>query len=368
MGRLRSLVQDLRFVIWLTVVLPTGLIFLAGTWVARQAFVSEVEHLSAIPGLTAQEIMQRALNSRLVYLTVAISLGWATVQALFVLAIGMNRFRAISKATLQMSQGNYGARVPIVRFGSATLEELTRSINSLGESLERTDRLRRDLVANLAHEIRTPLTNLQGYLEALRDGVIEPSQPALDSIHEEVIRLVRLVDALHQLARADALRQQTMFLAPTHLDALAEQLLRVARPKAEQKSIVVTTDWGARGVYLPVHADSIAQVIRNLFRNAVQYTDSGGNIRIQTRSFGEIYTFACLNTGAGIPAEDLPFIFQRFYRTEKAKQSTSGGVGLGLAICKEIVEAHGGRIGAQSKSGWTSIWFELPLEEGVRLP
>lgn len=339
---------------------------MAGVYLARHFFLQMVRDMMNDPSLTPYEIVTRAMNAQHLYVATFLSLIVTTVGSTFILQIGLNHFRRVGSVARQMAGGDFSARYPMEPHLSDLAEELARSINSLGESLERTERLRREMVANMAHEIRTPLTNLQGYLEALRDGVITPNQAALDSVHEEVLRLARLVDALHQLARADSLRQTSLERSPTNLDILAEQILRVIRPNAEQKGIRVHADFGARTALLSVHADSIAQVMRNLFRNGVQYTNQGGIIRVQTALVAGVYTFTCLNTGPGIPDSDIPFIFQRFYRSDRARNTSTPGVGLGLAIAKELVEAHGGRIGVQSRGGWTSFWFEIPIEDAER--
>lgn len=366
MGWLRAIQKDVRFRIWLFTVLPTGMTFLAGAYFARHLFLQLVRDMMADTTLNTYEVITRAMNAQHIYIATFVSLVVATVGSSFFIRIGLTHFRRIGTVARQMAEGDFTARYPMEPHLSDVVEELGRSLNSLGESLERTERLRREMVANMAHEIRTPLTNLQGYLEALRDGVITPNQAALDSVHEEVLRLVRLVDALHQLARADSLRQTLLERSPTNLDSLAEQILRVIRPNAEQKGIRVNADFGARTALIAVHADSIAQVMRNLFRNAVQYTNQDGVIRVQTALVAGVYTFTCLNTGPGIPESDLPFIFQRFYRSERARNTATSGVGLGLAIAKELVEAHSGRIGAQSRGGWTSFWFEIPIELAER--
>jgi two-component system sensor histidine kinase BaeS len=163
------------------------------------------------------------------------------------------------------------------------------------------------------------------------------------------------VVGLHQLALADVVRARLPPPRPTNLDQLA-----VVSPLCESKRIQVWADWGTRGAPVRAHADSIAQVLRNLLRNAALYTKEGGMIRIHTSLIDGVYRFVCLNTGPGISADDLPHLFRRFYRTQAALQSGAGDVGIGLAIAKELIEAHGGEIGADSRNGWTAFWFELP--------
>jgi two-component system, OmpR family, sensor histidine kinase BaeS len=349
--------------IWFRTVLPTGLVFLGGAVLLRLVVRHRLDQV--LPG--AARVFDQVFTGRYIL--------WGAVFAMVVSSCftaiftdqGLEPYREVIRLTKDMANGNYGVRARLNRLHSADYEEMAGNVNALAVSLERTERLRVELVSNLAHEIRTPLTNLQGYLEALRDGVIEANPEALASVHEEVMRLVRLVDALHQLARADAMRRQNIERVPTDLDHMTEQLVRVMRPNAEARGIRVFMDLTSLREPVPVHADSIAQVMRNLLRNAVQYADEGGVIRVQSSCIHGIYRFAVLNTGPGIDEGDLPFIFNRFFRSDRARQGVKIGVGIGLAIARELVQAHGGRVGAQSKAGWTMVWFEVPTDSATKL-
>ncbi len=367
MGRLTGLFWDIRFRIWATTVLPTTVIFLVAALFLRSAVRAKIATLQFTGQISPEQVFDAAFAGRYIIVGTVVGLICSSVITFCFFQRGLRAFESVNRLAKEMARGNFQVRTRVRRCESDLAQDLGRNINALAESLEHTDRLRRDLVANLAHEIRTPLANLQGYLEALRDGVIEANTESLASVHEEVMRLVRLVDALHQLARADALRQRPLELSPTDLDSLAEQLALVARPHAASRGIKLYLDLAGNAPMVPVHADSIAQVMRNLLRNAVQYTEDGGTIRVQTHAGEGVYAFVCLNTGPGVPPEDLPLIFQRFYRTDKARQGVATGVGLGLAIAKELVEAHGGRIGAESKNGWTNIWFEVPMDPTRKL-
>lgn len=361
MGRIRDLFSHLGFQLWLrTVVLTTGVF--AGVGLSVRSLVRA--RLAQIDpnGMTRPvEVFDQVFRGGYTLGGALVAFLLSSILTTLAVRRGVDAYRGATRVTGELTRGNYAVRAPITGYVTRDYINLASSINSLAESLERVEQLRRELVANLAHEIRTPLTNLQGYLEALRDGVIEPTPEALASVHDEVMRLVRLVDALHQLARADALRQQPKPLVPTDLDLVVEQLGRVIRPTAGLRGIQLSLDLNAGPTPVPVHADTMAQVIRNLLRNAAQYTGDGGLIRVQTDVADQVYRFTCLNTGPGISPEDLPFVFNRFYRTERARKGQTAGVGIGLAIAKELVEAHHGRIGVESKAGWTMVWFEIPL-------
>lgn len=363
MEQLKRMPRTTFWRIWLQTVVPTGLIFLVAAFLLKL----EVRRRLGLVWPGAETVFDRSFTGWYIMTGAVVAMVIATIGTAFFLRRSLLPFQDVIRLTREMVSGNFSVRANVTATDAFEYQQLVANVNELAASLERTDRLRRELVSNLAHEIRTPLTNLQGYLEALRDGVIEANQEALVSVHEEVMRLVRLVDALHQLARADAMRQRPIDRAPADLDLMVDQLVRVLRPSAEARRIKLYHDVGARRVFVSVHADSIAQVMRNLMRNAVQYAEEGGIIRVQTAVADGVYRFSCLNTGPGISEEDLPFVFNRFFRSERARQGVKTGVGIGLAIAKELIEAHGGRIGAQSKAGWTMVWFDVPLDPSVKL-
>lgn len=290
----------------------------------------------------------------------------AAVASIWLVGLLLNRwamspYAAIARTARELTNGNYTARVLLPEGPSTTLGDLAANLNLLAATLQREEELRGELVSNLAHEIRTPLTNIRGYLEALRDGVIAPDPALLASLHDEVLRMVRLVETLHQFARSGAPQYQALpERGPTDLDELAERLIQINRPNAVLREIRLEADFGARGLSVQVHADSVAQAMGNLLRNAVLYSNKGGTIRVTTAVTEESYRFVCQNTGPGIPQTDLPLVFNRRYRTAQARQ-LAGGDGIGLAIVKDVVEAHGGRVGADSGDGWTTVWFEVPI-------
>jgi two-component system sensor histidine kinase BaeS len=262
----------------------------------------------------------------------------------------------IGRAARRIADGDYAARVP--REGPEELKSLADSFNQMAAALERQEEMRRDFIANAAHELRTPLTNLQGYLEALRDGVITADRATYESLHEEADRLVRLSRSLDALAEGDAGTSPAR-LVELDLASAIRSAIDLAAPSAERAGLRMEADVPAA---LPAHADPdrLAQVLANLLSNAVHYTPEGGLVSVRAeRRPGDILV-SVANTGDGIPAEDLDRVFERFYRVEKSRDRGRGGAGIGLAIVKQLVESFGGRVGAESNDGLTRFWFSIP--------
>jgi signal transduction histidine kinase len=295
------------------------------------------------------------------------SLIWATLATLALAVIlsflltkkVLAPLSQMTAITRKIAAGDYTAQV---RISSADeVGQLAAAFNQMADSLHRVEQLRKTMVIDVAHELRTPLTNMRGYIEALRDGVMAPSKETLESLYEETLRLAKLVEDLLQLARADASRG-TIRRQRINLQDLVHQALDLFQPKFAAKGIAVEVRLSNAKGRLMADPEKLSQVIRNLFQNASQYTPHGGNVRV----FGELLPrkvkvfFA--NTGDGIAEDDLPFIFERFYRGEKSRSREHGGAGIGLAIVKELVEAHGGEVGAESTPTETRVWFALPAQ------
>jgi signal transduction histidine kinase len=262
----------------------------------------------------------------------------------------------IGSAARRVADGDYAARVP--RDGPEEVASLADSFNQMAASLERQESMRRDFIANAAHELRTPLTNLQGYLEALRDGVITADRATYESLHEEADRLVRLSRSLDSLAEGDA-GTSLPTLVDLDLAVAIGSALELATPSIDRAGLRLEADLP---VSLPARADPdrLAQVLANLLSNAVRYTPSGGIISVRAERRPGDVLISVVNTGDGIPAEDLDRVFERFYRVEKSRDRERGGAGIGLAIVKQLVEQGGGRVGADSRDGLTRFWFSVP--------
>jgi two-component system sensor histidine kinase BaeS len=293
-----------------------------------------------------------------VVLAAVVLAGVASVVLAVILARMLARPLAeVGGAARRIADGDYAARVP--REGPEEIASLADSFNQMAASLERMEMMRRDFIANAAHELRTPLTNLQGYLEALRDGVITPDKATYVSLLDEAERLVRLSRSLDALAEGDAATSPPT-LVDLDLAAAIRAAVELALPTLERGGLTVVVDVPPT-LAARANADHLAQVLGNLLSNAARYTPSGGSVTVRAQRRPSDLLVSISNTGDGIPPDDLDRVFERFYRVEKSRDRARGGAGIGLAIVKQLVEAEGGEVGAESRDGLTRFWFSLPV-------
>ena len=262
----------------------------------------------------------------------------------------------IAAAARRIAAGDYGARVP--RTGPEEIASLADSFNQMAASLDEQERLRREFISNAAHELKTPLTNLRGYLEGLRDGVIPGDEATYVSLLDEAQRLGRLAASLDVLADGDA-RSTPPQLVEVAFPAVIRNAVELAAPAFERAGIELRIEVPER-LSARADPDGLAQVLGNLLQNAARYTPPGGHVTVSAARRPADVLVSVVNTGARIPAEDLPHVFERFYRVEKSRDRARGGAGIGLAIVKQLVESAGGRVGAESSEGRTQFWFSLP--------
>ena len=264
----------------------------------------------------------------------------------------------LTRASRSIAVGDLAARVP--EPPDPELRRLAQSFNRMAATLEHTEALRRAVVEDVAHELRTPLTSLRGYTEALADGVISPTPEMLRTVHEEIERLTRLVEGLDQLARGER-GEQSPGQDEVDVATIIERALELASPDLKQRHIEVTIEEPPDLPLLRGDGDAIGQVITNLVQNAERYTDDGGRITVRLGASADSLRCAIENTGGEIPPDDLELIWERLHRVDRSRARASGGAGIGLAIVRQIVEAHGGQVGASSSDGRTEIWFSLPI-------
>ena len=268
------------------------------------------------------------------------------------------------EATQSINTNNLHLRVE--EKGVDELRELAGSFNRMVAELERGQQTRRNLLADVSHELLTPLTVLEGNLRAMLDGVYEMNAEEISYLYDETHHLIGLVKELRELTKAEA-KQLQLDLVETSVNELAIEMHTLFEPLAQEQGIKLDTKLG---VDLPtVEADTqrIRQIIGNLLSNALRHTPTDGRITLRTTQHDDFVAISVQDSGDGIAADELPHIFDRFYRADGTRRRDSGGSGLGLAIVKALVEAHGGQISAESpgpKQGSTFV-IQLPITPAV---
>jgi signal transduction histidine kinase len=291
--------------------------------------------------------------------------GLAAIAIALLLTLVLSRqilapIRALTQAAQRLGKGDFSQRVKVKDKGE--VGELAQAFNSMVSDLERAEQLRRNMVADAAHELRTPLSNIRGYLEAIRDGIKKPDARTMRSLNEEALSLSRLVDDLQELSLADAGKLK-LVRRKEDISKIINEVVTALKPQAMAKGLKLVVKRAEKLPPVNVDSQRIKQVLRNLLVNAVVHTRRGGSITVEAHQEGGQIKVSVADTGEGIPSKDLPNIFERFYRVDKSRARATGGSGLGLTIVKRLVEAHGGSIEAQSKLGKGSRFtFTLPLE------
>jgi signal transduction histidine kinase len=294
--------------------------------------------------------------TRVVIVAVAVALGVSLVLAVWLGRRIARPLTDIGAAARRIAYGDYEARVP--RTGPEEVADLADSFNQMAVSLAEHERERRDFIANAAHELRTPLTNLQGYLEALRDGVIVADRQTYQSLWDEAERLVRLSRGLDALAEQDAASGPALLVEIDLAEAI-HAAVELVRPQAERRGLTLRVQV-PEVLRARANSDHLSQVLANLLTNAVRYSTPGSSVDVRADRHPTDVLVTVTNTSDPIPPDDLARIFERFYRVEKSRDRSRGGAGIGLAIVRQLVEAAGGRVGAESTQGQTRFWFSLP--------
>jgi len=267
----------------------------------------------------------------------------------------------LSKAARQLGRGDLSRRVQVR--GEGEVAALAQAFNSMAADLENNEQLRRNLIADVAHELRTPLSNIQGYLEAIRDRVMKPDAATIGSLNEEAALLSRLVNELQELSLAEAGELKLVYQAED-IGKSVKQAVAPWQPKLETKEISLSLDLPDNLPLVNIDWQRVNEVLHNLLENAVVHTGKGGIITVAATKQDNWVEVSVSDTGEGIPAADLPNIFERFYRVDKSRARATGGSGLGLTIARRLVEAHGGKITVQSRVGKGSRFsFTLPIAE-----
>jgi signal transduction histidine kinase len=305
-----------------------------------------------------ENIFVTAVN-RSLWVAMALAGVLALLAALVFSARILKPVQALTVAAHKMGDGDLSQRVKAVT--KDEIGELARTFNRMADNLERSENLRRQMVSDVAHELRTPLTNIRGYLEAIQDGVADPSPEIIASLYEEAALLTRLVADLQELTLAEAgqLRLHPTQLAPAEL---LEKAVTGLQPQALARRHEVKIEVAPDLPLVNADPERAGQILRNLLTNAIKYTPPEGKITVAARSQGDFVAISVQDTGVGIAPEHLPNLFERFYRADSSRTRATGGTGLGLAIARQLTQAQGGEITVESKPGVGSIFtFTLPV-------
>ncbi len=300
-----------------------------------------------------------AAVNRSVWITTLTALVGAMVLSALLARQITGPLAALRKGAQRIAAGDFSGRVHIQ--SKDEVGDLAVSFNAMAEALERNEMARRNMVADVAHELRTPLTVIEGTADAMLDGVFPPTAENLQVIKDQAQMLSQLVGDLRELSLAEA-GQLRLERIPLQMEEVIDQAARGAEATAREHGLQLETRTAAG--LPPVLADPVrlGQVLNNLLSNAIRHTPAGGKVGIEAKGEGTAIVISVWDTGEGIPAEDLPFVFDRFYRADKSRARRSGGTGLGLAIVKQLVEAHGGQVWAESTPGLGSRFcLTLPL-------
>ena len=302
---------------------------------------------------------RRALSQSMLW-GLLVSAAVAGGVGLFVTSRIVSPLKSMQCASQRIASGQYHDRLDAQAPGE--VGDLAASFNAMAEALEQTERRRVDLLANVAHEFRTPLSSLHGYLDGLEDGVFKTDHETIAACQRQVLRLERLVADLSLLSRVETGVEQVS-LSPTGAHDLLRQALMALQPLSERQGVTLVAQEVPASWCVLVDAERTGQVLSNLIDNALRHTPPGGTVQLSARERDRAeVVFEVRDTGTGIAAEDLPHLFTRFFRGDKARQRDQGsGSGIGLTIAKHYVEAQGGQLEVSHESGWGGVFvFTAP--------
>jgi signal transduction histidine kinase len=270
----------------------------------------------------------------------------------------------LGEAAERIARGSYGERVPVT--GSDELSVLASAFNDMAASLESAELRRRQLLSDLAHELRTPLATIEGYVEGVRDGVVPPTAETWFVLGTESGRIRRLVDDLQKVSRAEE-RQLDLRMRPLAPAAIVAQATQAAGPAYAAKGVGLDTAVANHLPPVAADGDRIGEVFANLLDNALRHTPAEGRVEVRAEGRGEEVEFTVADSGEGIAPEHLGRVFERFYRVDSGRTRARGGSGIGLAIARALVEAHGGRIRAESDGPGAGARFVVTMPTASRV-
>lgn len=295
-----------------------------------------------------------------IVLTVVISLLLAILLSIYVARRFSKPLVQMKQTAMSIAHGNLQAQVPMKN--NDEMSELGRALNHLANQLQQQQELRKSMTENIAHELRSPLTTIKSFLSAMKDGIWEPTEERLKSCLDEINRLIHLVSDLEQLNEISSpdfqLHRENLSLK-NHL----EKTIKRNEPSFMEKSVELRLGF-VPSIRMYWDENRMTQVWNNLLSNSLKFSNAGGKVNIEARQLYNELLITVTDSGTGIQEQDLPFIFERFYRADKSRSRQTGGGGLGLAITKSIVEAHGGHIWAENRSSEAGaiVYLKFPLQ------
>ena len=321
--------------------------------------------LGVVPEDVARHLDEAFDDAVLLALGIAIAAAAVTAAAVsWFLSVRIVRpIARLGRAAERIAHGNYGERVPVT--GSDELSVLASAFNDMAASLESAELRRRELLSDLAHELRTPLATIEGYVEGVRDGVLPPTAETWSVLEMESGRIRRLVDDLQKVSRAEE-RQLDLRLRPLAPDSIVAAAAQAAAPAYAAKDVALDTEVAMHLPAVAADGDRIGEVLANLLDNALRYTPPGGRVDVAAKRGGDGVELTVSDSGEGIAPEHLARVFERFYRADSGRTRARGGSGIGLAIARALVEAHGGRIWAESEGPGSGACFTLTLPAARR--
>jgi len=339
----------------LIVALVVLIVWGAVDYLAKDYFITLMDKYNISPK-ESHQMFVASIHSYLIWGSLA-AIIVSSVISLVIMKRILEPLVKMTQLTDRIATGEFPEAVPITT--SDEVGQLAQAFNRMTESLSHMEKLRKNMIVDVAHELKTPLTNIQGYLEGLMDKVVEPSEETLSLLKEETQRLNYLVNDILKLARAGAAQISLDILEIDFLDA-CKHVYGIFQLQFSHKNI--TVDFTGIKPDCRVYADphKLAQVLHNLYQNGLQYTPAKGKLRIFTKEFAEETRITFANPCSEMQAEDLPLIFERFYRGEKSRSRDYGGAGIGLSVVKDLIEAHMGKVGAKLENSEFLVWFILP--------
>jgi two-component system, OmpR family, sensor histidine kinase BaeS len=336
------------------------------------AVAAVVHHMGMMTGPMAEPMvrdLQAAISGGLddaILVGIGAALLVAILTSLLASSLVTRPVRRAAQAAEKIAAGDYGHRVAYT--GHDEIGEFAHSFNDMAAKLEDTETVRRQLLATVSHELRTPLTSIQGYMAGLIDGVFPAEPETYSLVQREAARLTRLVGDIELLSRLEA-GVEPMQPASLPTGPAVTSVVEGLRPLFEDKGVRLELDLVPELPPVWADRDRLSQILVNLLVNALKYTEPEGRVRTGVARAGELLRFSVDDTGVGIPPQDLPHIFDRFYRVDKSRSSVSGGSGIGLAVVKTLVERMGGQVEATSTPGvGTTVSFTLRIASQPPVP